>query len=155
MTDTIGFFEGEYRFLSNFHYCPIAAFNSTWTANEHAYQAAKTEDPAEQRYVAESPTAGIAKRRGGKVTIRSDWELIKNTVMAHLVAQKFAEGTEMAQMLLDTGEAVLIEGNKWHDNYWGDCVGGQPKCVPECELPGRNELGKLLMYRRFALRGSF
>ena len=26
------------------------------------------------------------------------------------------------QQLIDTGDAMLIEGNWWHDNYWGNCT---------------------------------
>ena len=40
----------------------------------------------------------------------------------------------MASRLINTGDAILIEGNTWGDTYWGVCDG-----------VGENRLGKLLM----------
>ena len=45
-----------------------------------------------------------------------------------------------------TGDAELIEGNTWHDNYWGVCS------CSKCNGRGKNRLGKLLMKVREELR---
>ena len=42
-------------------------------------------------------------------------------------------------MLLATGGEELIEGNWWHDNFFGVCT-----CGP-CDGKGKNNLGKILM----------
>ena len=44
---------------------------------------------------------------------------------------------------LATGGAVLVEGNTWHDNYWGCCT-----CSRCAGRRGRNNLGRLLMKLR-------
>ena len=43
--------------------------------------------------------------------------------------------------LLDTGDTELIEGNNWHDTFWGVCKG-----------KGQNNLGKILMEVRKDIR---
>ena len=56
--------------------------------------------------------------------------------------EKFKD-PELREMLLDTGDEELVEGNFWHDLWWGDC--GCKKCK---DVPGKNILGKLLMELR-------
>jgi ribA/ribD-fused uncharacterized protein len=56
---------------------------------------------------------------------------------------KFTQNPELRRRLLDTGDAVLVEGNTWHDNYWGTCT--FRRCS---KTKGKNMLGKLLMQVR-------
>jgi ribA/ribD-fused uncharacterized protein len=133
-------FEGPWRFLSNFARLPDG------TTLEHAYQAAKTLDPDQKLWVFSAPTAAEAKQRGRQVTIRADWETVKQGVMLRLLRQKFTEPS-MAQMLLETKGAYLEEGNYWHDQYWGNCT-----CPAHNYTPGENWLGSLLMQVREELR---
>jgi predicted NAD-dependent protein-ADP-ribosyltransferase YbiA (DUF1768 family) len=67
--------------------------------------------------------------------------------MLHLLRAKFISIPEHAEKLLATGNATLIEGNHWHDQYWGDCT-----CAKHRDVPGMNILGKLLMQVREELR---
>jgi predicted NAD-dependent protein-ADP-ribosyltransferase YbiA (DUF1768 family) len=56
---------------------------------------------------------------------------------------------ELAEKLLATGDAELIEGTTWHDNTWGNCS------CPQCEnIPGENRLGKLLMQVREEIKNN-
>lgn len=126
-------FEGEWRFLSNFALCRIVLDDVTYPSVEHAYQAAKSFDPA-HRAMCHMCTAGTAKTLGRRVVVRPDWESIKLDVMYGFLRQKFAPGTLMLPGLLRTGDAMLIEGNDWGDRYWGVCNG-----------QGANMLGQLLM----------
>ena len=41
--------------------------------------------------------------------------------MADFLIQKFKIPT-MRQSLVDTGDIIIIEGNIWHDNFWGNCI---------------------------------
>lgn len=140
-TDTraITSFIGQYRFLSNFFRHPVQ-YGLTWPSAEHAFQAEKTIDPIQRNWVFEADTSREAKRRGLQVTLRSDWEDIKLSVMRDIVHAKFQD-PELRAMLLDTGNAVLIEGNDWGDTYWGVCRG-----------VGANHLGRILMDVRERLR---
>jgi predicted NAD-dependent protein-ADP-ribosyltransferase YbiA (DUF1768 family) len=45
--------------------------------------------------------------------------------------------------LAATGDAILVEQNHWHDNYYGDCVCDRCK-----DIPGQNRLGRILMELR-------
>lgn len=127
-------FEGNYIFLSNFYddgiHPPV----------EILYQASKAIDTKDFEVVMQSPTANVAKKRGRNIDhIRPDWEKIKVNVMLGLLIYKFSF-PELQRKLIDTGECELIEGNTWHDNFWGNCI--CDNCVYK---PGKNMLGILLM----------
>lgn len=132
-------FQGTFRFLSNFY------VEEDGTSVEHAYQAAKTVNPIEKQMVLQCETPGQAKRMGQKVTIREDWEEIKDGVMLALVRNKFNKSKHLADMLLMTGEAELQEGNNWGDTYWG---------VDLRTGVGQNKLGKILMKVRDEIRSN-
>lgn len=75
------------------------------------------------------------------VPIRSDWEHVKDTVMRDGLMAKFSQNETLKQMLLDTGDAELVEKSP-RDAYWGVGKDGR----------GRNRLGELLMEVREGLR---
>ncbi len=126
-------FEGNYRFLSNFYIEPDGSHV------EGEYQAQKCADPADMvQFLHIHP--GACKRLGRRVKLRSDWESVKVETMRALVWQKFVDHLVLQTKLLATGDAELIEGNHWHDSFWGVCNGW-----------GRNELGKILMQVRTKL----
>ncbi len=127
-------FQGKYQFLSNFYPAQVQLNGVYYPTVEHAYQAAKTRDPEERKLIANQKTPGRARRAGRKVTIRKEWGLVKVTTMEHLVWQKFKNNKVLAEKLIDTGNAQLIEGNTWRDTFWGVCNG-----------QGQNKLGKILM----------
>ena len=56
--------------------------------------------------------ANQAKRRGRQIKMRPDWEDRKLTIMHNLLVHKFNENLELIPKLLDTGGAVLVEGEK-------------------------------------------
>ena len=134
MPNIIGSFNGEYEFLSNFYPSPISFDGILYPTNEHAFQAYKSLSREERLDIANSATPGIAKRKGRKIILRRDWEQIKDNVMEFCLRKKFTEHLDLQKKLLETGDAILIEGNTWGDTYWGMCAG-----------VGENKLGQLLM----------
>jgi hypothetical protein len=62
--------------------------------------------------------------------------------MHDIVSEFFKEWSDLRQILLDTGNQELIEGNNHNDRYWGVCNG-----------VGENWLGKILMLVRDELKG--
>lgn len=134
---------GQFRFLSNFWVSPIVYEGEEYPTAEHFYQAAKTVDDEEQKFVRISPTPGEAKKRGKKVTLREDWDEVKDGIMRKALRLKFEQNPELAQKLLATGDQELIEGNTWGDTYWGVCFG-----------TGQNKLGLLLQERRRAMQDA-
>ena len=135
----ISVFDGEYAFLSNFYESKIVHKDMTFPTVEHAFQAAKSLSEEEQAAISIAKTPGIAKRLGRKVLLRPDWEEIKEKIMYECVKEKFKEPV-LREKLLNTYPAELIEGNTWHDNYWGDC-----SCEKCKNIKGKNSLGKILM----------
>ena len=135
----ISCFDKEWAFLSNFYESEIEFEGIVYPTNEHFFQAMKTLDIDERRAIANALTPGKAKRMGRRVTLRSDWEEVKEEVMFLSLCLKFADD-QLADWLLETGDEELVEGTTWHDNEWGNCT-----CEKCKNIPGKNKLGKLLM----------
>ena len=145
--------KGKHGFLSN-----MACAQTGWPAlrfrmselefpsAEHTYMAAKDTRVEVRKQIAQAPSPFTAKKlgkapsRGGIVTLRSDWEEKKLLIMLTIVRQKFAHPA-YGKMLLATGNALLVEGNKHGDTFWGSVNG-----------KGENWLGKILMLVRQELR---
>lgn len=161
-------FDGPWRVLSNFYYpiqiklwvmpdgTPAASnlqepdFNpmEEYDSTEHGYQAAKFLDPLiRERFRYAGMTPGQAKRLAYNLRnrIRSDWKEVNISLMRDLLKQKFAYSIPRRK-LLSTFSALLVEGNMWHDNFWGNCI-----CSDCIDILGENWLGKLLM----EIRNSF
>jgi ribA/ribD-fused uncharacterized protein len=127
-------FHGEYRFLSNFWPARVMLGGQEYPSVEHAYQAAKSHSPAEREAIRTTASPGEAKRMGQRLACRrADWEEVKIEIMRDLVSQKFSGGP-LLDLLLDTGDQELIEGNDWGDTFWG-----------VCRDRGENHLGKILV----------
>ena len=140
MTQVIDRFFGEYRFLSNFWLIDVEFEGIIYPSVEHAYVAAKTLDQRLRAKIATVAKPGDVKKIGRMLELRPDWESVKLEIMRSLLLNKFLH-PELAQKLISTGDAELIEGNTWGDIYWGVCNG-----------KGENNLGKLLMGLRSFLR---
>jgi len=142
-------FQKDYRWLSNFSDCEVVLDGLTYRSVEYAYQAAKTLIVSERAHIIAAGYAGEAKRRGKLVTKRPDWEQVKLQVMEGLLLQKFPQ-KYFKDKLLATGDQELIEGNYYHDVFYGVCNG---KCRKGLHTPfGDNHLGKLIMKIRDELR---
>lgn len=134
---TIKEFQGEYRWLSNFWPCSIKFEGLTYPSVENAYQAAKFAPDLRLPFM--TMKAGEAKRRGkeGIGFIGTKWAGKTLELMKMLNLEKFSEkNPKLLQKLLDTGDAVIEEGNRWGDEFWG---------INLDTGVGRNELGKILM----------
>lgn len=146
--ETIANFSGDYDFLSNFYECTVVYEGIAYKSSEAAFQAAKTTDVELKKQIA-LMTPSKAKRfcgPRGSLVLREDWDTIKDTVMLNVLLQKFSQNKDLADKLIATGNATLIEGNTWHDNYWGNC--GCAKCVSK---DGKNKLGQYLTLVRNTL----
>ncbi|OXM43422.1 NADAR family protein [Amycolatopsis alba] len=146
--DSIENFRGRYEFLSNFYrHTIVGAGGIPYTTNEAAFQAAKTTNLLERCLIAAAPRPEEAKRRGRLITLRPDWDDSgRHIVMRAVLRAKFAD-PNLSRQLLATGAARLVEGNRWHDDFWGDCRCGQARCA----RPGRNFLGRYLTQLRTEL----
>ena len=147
--EVIDRFTGPYAFLSNFHPCRVTFYGMTFPSVEAAFQAVKCADHRDRaQFLAMTPEQ--AKRRGRQIRMRDDWDARKRTIMHNLLVHKFSENPDLIPKLLATGGAVLVEGNTWHDNYWGCCT-----CSRCGGRRGRNNLGRLLMELRADYMASY
>lgn len=137
-------FFGQYRFLSNFWACEFVWDNIVWQNSEGAYVAAKTLDREQRLAISKITEPGKVKRYGRSMELRPDWEQVKVPLMYEIVKAKFTQNPDLRQALIDTGDAILEEGNTWGDRVWGISPPGSGN--------GRNELGKILMRLREELK---
>jgi hypothetical protein len=142
-------FEGRYRFLSNFYPCKIEHKGIIYPSVEHFYVAMKVDtiqlingvhynaiDFREMISKIKDPSD--VKKIGHKIKLRKNWDSKRLEFMNWAVREKFKD-EKLADLLLSTGDKMLIEGNWWHDNFYGSCTCN--KCVNK----GENNLGKILM----------
>lgn len=140
-------FRGANFFLSNFYPTPVKYQGLTYQNNEAAFQAAKVANTSHrnQQVSFTQLTPAAAKRKGRHVQLRSDWEKVKDQVMFDVVYAKFSGNPTLTKKLLATEDAILVEGNTWHDTYWG---------YDMRQKRGQNKLGKILMQVRRELRSQ-
>lgn len=137
-------FKNQYFFLSNFYECPIYYNKLVFCNAEAAFQAQKVIDEKEQ-YKFINLNASQARKLGKTIVLRKDWEEVKDNIMYEIVKRKFTVNKELQQKLIDTKDEELVEGNWWHDTYWGmDSKTGI----------GKNKLGKILMKVRGEVKSS-
>lgn len=134
----------SYGCFSNFARYNIQLDGLTWPTTEHYFQAQKYVHNSE-RYMAihgaATPRIAADLGRDHTVTIRPDWEQIKDDVMRRAILKKFETHADIKKILLDTGDADVIEDSPV-DYYWGVGANGT----------GKNMLGKILMEVRDILR---
>ncbi len=140
----VSMFNGQYSFLSNFYLCKIEYHGKVYKSAEHLYQAFKAVKGFDRKRVRDASSASAAKRIGQEIAMRKDWENVKDFIMTLVVLQKFKQNKELREKLLKTSPQRLVEGNRWHDKYWGRCF------CKNCDGAGENKLGKTLeVVRRF------
>ena len=143
----ISAFRGSHDFLSNFYAADVEFEGAEYPTIEHAFQAAKSLDFAQRRAIKNAKSASEAKRMGRKIKRREDWFDVSLEVMEALVRQKFTRYPELKSKLLETGDAILIEGNNWNDRFYGAVYDTNRN-----EWMGENHLGKILMKVRDELK---
>jgi ribA/ribD-fused uncharacterized protein len=142
---TIKFYKSvpPYGYLNNFDTHSIYVFDREWDTVEHAYQAQKTQSAEEYDSIWKAKTPREARNLGQAVTLRKDWDLIKDSVMKECVLAKFTQHLDLQNQLLATGDEELVEDSNI-DWYWGCGSNGK----------GQNKLGKILMEVRKELRNG-
>lgn len=161
-------FRGPYRFLSNFHEeevwlpeetvedrfgnlfsLPRMAFDT----NEHAYMAWKMPYLPERLRIQGMQKGSEVKRWSQRpefrITHRKDYtEEGRVRIFLNLCRQKFDPHTKpyMAEVLVKTDSATLIEGTTWYDNFCG---------VDMTTGAGQNYLGRILMTVRDEVRSAW
>jgi ribA/ribD-fused uncharacterized protein len=133
----------DYGFLANYFMADILIDGISYPSVEHYYQSQKTPDPRQEEAIRNAPSCGAAKELGNRaeLILYDDWNTRKIAVMKRGLEEKFNQHQELADMLLATGDAILME-NSAEDYFWGIGADGS----------GKSMLGELLMELRTRLR---
>lgn len=134
---------GDYGEFSNFSDYSVKIDGKVWPTTEHYFQAMKFDSLSDQAEIrkANTPYDAAQKGRSRKRKLKKNWESIKCDVMKKALAAKFSQYDNLKNLLIGTGDAVLVEHTS-NDSFWGD--GGHGR--------GRNMLGILLMELREEIR---
>ena len=131
-------FRGRYGFLSNFYECEPFEYNGIWFTNVEAFFQSQKSKYIDDQKLFENISGVEAKKLSKTLFIRDDWDKIRLRVMRYGIRRKF-EDTYLKELLMNTGDIKLYEGN-WHgDSYWGVCLRTKK---------GYNKLGEMLMEKR-------
>jgi ribA/ribD-fused uncharacterized protein len=128
-------FQGAYRWLSNFSACKIVLDGVEYASVEHAYMSAKSTDSKWKLFCSLTKSPGVVKKASRSIALPQDWDSQKVLVMKQCLEQKFSQ-EPYRSLLLATHNAVIQEGNRWGDTFWGVCLRTGI---------GKNILGKLIM----------
>lgn len=128
-----------YGEFSNFSPHPVELKALVWPTSEHYFQAQKFAGTEHEEAVRQAKSPMIAARlgRSRERPLRPDWESVKDDIMREVLHAKFTQHPSLCSLLLQTGDAELIEHTK-NDRYWADGGDGT----------GKNRLGQLLMELR-------
>lgn len=139
-------FTGKFKFLSNFSSVSITLDGIEYPSSEHAYQSAKSDDPKWKK-ICEDPlntSAKIKQLSRSEINVTDDFNKNKLAIMERCLRAKFSHPT-YKEMLIETGDQNIVEGNNWGDTFWGVDIRTQPNY-------GKNYLGRLLMKIRQELQ---
>lgn len=135
----------SHSWLSNFSDHAVLIDGVRWPSVEHYYQAQKYDDAATRELIMSAATALEAKKKGSNrsLSVRSDWDDVKESVMRKAVLAKFEQHRLLRSQLLETGEEMLCHESN-DDLFWGCTRDGI----------GENRLGKILIDLRSKLHAG-
>lgn len=144
----IGYFRGKYNFLSNFYPTQFEHDGLIFQNSEQAYQYYKAENDIDKQNVLNITDPKKVKAYGHRIKMSDikSFDRTKLILMYDILYSKF-KNPDLRKKLLDTNDMEIIEGNYWCDNFYGAC--NCNKCKDKIK---HNNLGKILMKLRTAIR---
>jgi ribA/ribD-fused uncharacterized protein len=139
--------EKPYGAFSNLFRRPITFEGETFPTSEHAYQAGKPRRSEVRKWLMAAPSPALLAMAAHGLyqwEIVPDWSKVKFDRMRDILWAKFTQHLDLAELLLSTGDALLIETTTVDNpvnRLWGEVNG-----------IGRNLLGQMLMEVRERLR---
>jgi ribA/ribD-fused uncharacterized protein len=130
--------------FTNFFGCPIELGGKKWATVEHYFQGQKFHrDPELQERIRlqDTPRQAFYTAHHHESRVRKDWHQVSLQIMRRGVEAKFLQHPTLQRLLLDTGDADLVEHTR-DDSFWGDGGDGS----------GQNHLGRILMAVRSEIR---
>lgn len=139
--------EKPYGAFSNLFRRPITFEDTTFATAEHAYQAGKARRPEVREWLMAAPSPALLAMAAHGLyqwDITPAWSRIKFDRMRSVLQAKFSQHADLAELLLSTGEARLVESatvDNAVNRLWGEVEG----------KGGQNMLGTMLMEVRDSL----
>jgi ribA/ribD-fused uncharacterized protein len=141
------FYTSKWYVFDNFSAFSITWAGGVWSTVEHAYQAAKFDDPSIVSSILHATSAHEAKKIAhlpeNILKVRSNWDKTKVDSMRQLLRAKLEQHEYVRKKLLETGNLEIIEDSP-SDSFWGRGP----------TWNGKNYLGILWMELRDKLRDS-
>lgn len=137
--------ERPYGCFSNLYRRSIEFEGRTFPTSEHAYQYGKPRKVAVREWLMAAPSPALLAMAAHGLyqwDVAPGWSRSKVVRMRDVLFAKFTQHADLAQVLLSTDNARLVEDTPC-DRFWGEVNG-----------VGRNMLGVLLMKVRAELRGG-
>lgn len=140
--------EKPYGVFSNLYKRPITFEERVYPTSEHAYQAGKARKEEVRDWLMAAPSPSLLAMAAHGLyqwDIAPDWSRIKFDRMRAVLKAKFTQHSDLAAILLDTKDAVLIETatvDNAVNRLWGEVPG----------KGGKNMLGIMLMEVRESMR---
>jgi len=138
--------------FSSLYRRPMVFEGETFETAEHAYQAGKPRKPCVRAWLLSAPTPALLAMAAHGLyhwDIAPGWSRNRYARMQAVVDAKFDQHADLAQILLGTEDAVLIETATVDNDVnrrWG-------QVLVRGEYVGRNWLGTILMEKRARLMG--
>lgn len=135
--------EKPFGVFSNLFRCEVEFEGLVYPTAEHAYQAGKARKEVVRDWILAAPTPALAAMAAHGLyvwDVKSDWAKTKFDRMRGVLRAKFTQHPDLAQLLLSTGNARLVEVGRVDNavnRLWGEVNG-----------TGKNMLGLLLMELR-------
>jgi len=141
--------ERPYGAFSNLYRIPVELDGEVYPTAEHAYQAGKPRKPEVRKWLMSAPSPALLAMAAHGLyywDVMPGWSTTKFDRMRRVLRAKFAQHEDLKALLLDTGNARLVEAatvDSEVNRLWGEVNG-----------LGKNMLGMLLMELREQLRGE-
>jgi predicted NAD-dependent protein-ADP-ribosyltransferase YbiA (DUF1768 family) len=128
--------------LQNDYPAPVEVGGVVYPTVTHAYWALSTEDPEARERIRAAERPYEARGIAEEAPRLQDWPHIRTAVMSGLLRAKYTRHPELAEILLDTGDAPLAYGGMESDHW---ITRGNE---------GRNWVGRLLELIRSEIRAQ-
>lgn len=138
-----------YYEFTNFYYARFNLRGQDWPTSEHFFQAQKyPNNSALQARIRNAATPreafNITREAVNDQYKDPKWDTNKFQIMLEAVRSKFNQHPALKNMLLKTGDSVLVEDAGANDTVWG----------AGADYRGTNHLGRILMHVRDELQGK-
>lgn len=144
--------------LSNFEKCYIKHKGHLFATTEQAFMWEKAiffNDHENANKILKEENPAKAKKLGREVKNFDDskWSKVCYEIMYKINYEKYFQNTRLKNILLNTGDKILVEANGAPDNRWScGLYADNDKILNESNWTGTNYLGQILMQIRQELK---